>query len=182
MIFQIKIAVPPPHLQAHECLIEFIAVSPSARGKGVGTSLLAWAENLVSRRALPLEPKGAPSPPDPPARAMTLWVAADNAPALALYGRHGYATTARTDCGAFAWLHARLLKIFLGHPIWVRMVKQLPLSLMKKEPESAAAPSLLRATREWSTVHEEAPSEPDASGAVLPPGDHDEAAVDVESR
>ena len=157
-------------------------MSPSARGKGVGTSLLAWAEELVSRRALPLEPKGAPCPTDPPARAMTRWVAADNAPALALYGRHGYATTARTDCGAFAWLHALYRKIFLGPPIGGRMVQQLALSVMKKEPESAAAPSLLRATREWSTVHEEAPSEPDASGAVLPPGDHDEAAVDVESR
>ena len=30
--------------QEHECLIDFIAVSPDARGKGVGGKLMAWAE------------------------------------------------------------------------------------------------------------------------------------------
>jgi GNAT superfamily N-acetyltransferase len=32
------------YLQEHECLIDFIAVSPDARGKGVGGKLMAWAE------------------------------------------------------------------------------------------------------------------------------------------
>lgn len=31
-------------LQEHECLIDFIAVSPDARGKGVGALLMRWAE------------------------------------------------------------------------------------------------------------------------------------------
>ncbi len=31
-------------LQEHECLIDFIAVSPEARGKGVGAKLMSWAE------------------------------------------------------------------------------------------------------------------------------------------
>lgn len=30
--------------QEHECLIDFIAVSPDARGKGVGALLMRWAE------------------------------------------------------------------------------------------------------------------------------------------
>lgn len=31
-------------LQPHECLIDFIAVSPEARGKGVGALLMKWAQ------------------------------------------------------------------------------------------------------------------------------------------
>ena len=31
-------------LLAHECLIDFIAVSPEARGRGVGAALMRWAE------------------------------------------------------------------------------------------------------------------------------------------
>lgn len=34
----------PSALQEHECLIDFIAVSPEARGKGVGAKLMHWAE------------------------------------------------------------------------------------------------------------------------------------------
>lgn len=32
-------------MQEHECLIDFIAVSPEARGKGVGAKLMRWAED-----------------------------------------------------------------------------------------------------------------------------------------
>jgi GNAT superfamily N-acetyltransferase len=32
-------------MQDHECLIDFVAVSPEARGKGVGAKLMCWAED-----------------------------------------------------------------------------------------------------------------------------------------
>ncbi|KFM25073.1 37S ribosomal protein S28, mitochondrial [Auxenochlorella protothecoides] len=115
----------------YECLVEFIAVTPTARGQGVGTALLRWAEEvavagLLQRWPLSVRAMGHIT--------MTLWVAADNAPATSMYARQGYATTSRTDCGVCACLHARLLTSFLGHPVWAHMSRQVPVP-----PEALAA-------------------------------------------
>lgn len=118
-------------LKDYECLVEFIAVTPTARGQGVGTALLRWAEEvavagLLQRWPLSVRAMGHIT--------MTLWVAADNAPATSMYARQGYATTSRTDCGVCACLHARLLTSFLGHPVWAHMSRQVPVP-----PEALAA-------------------------------------------
>lgn len=43
--------------QAEECLIDFIAVSPEARGKGVGALLMAWAQETGARILQEREPE-----------------------------------------------------------------------------------------------------------------------------
>ncbi|KAI3428581.1 hypothetical protein D9Q98_007403 [Chlorella vulgaris] len=106
----------------YECLIDFIAVSPEARGKGVGAKLMCWAEDAGT--AILAETQGA-------AVAalgvdMTLWVAADNAAACRLYQRSGYAVVRRTDSGTCTCLASQVHKWFLGHPVWIKMRKQLP--------------------------------------------------------
>jgi GNAT superfamily N-acetyltransferase len=57
-------------LQEHECLIDFIAVSPEARGRGVGAALMRWAEQtgasiLAETEAAAVAAQGVD---------MTLWV------------------------------------------------------------------------------------------------------------
>lgn len=47
----------PAALQPHECLIDFIAVSPAARGKGVGALLMAWAQETGTAILLEREPE-----------------------------------------------------------------------------------------------------------------------------
>lgn len=42
----------PRFIQDYECLVEFIAVSPQARGQGVGSALLRWAETFATRALL----------------------------------------------------------------------------------------------------------------------------------
>jgi len=67
-------------LAADEAELVTIAVAPKWRGKGIGAALLraAFADLLMS-----------------PARKMFLEVAEDNASALALYRRHGFAEIGR---------------------------------------------------------------------------------------
>ena len=65
---------------ADEAELLTIAVVPEARRRGVGARLLARVEALARARG---------------AERMLLEVAADNDPAIALYGRAGYAETAR---------------------------------------------------------------------------------------
>jgi ribosomal-protein-alanine N-acetyltransferase len=69
-------------LAADEAELMTIAVDPKWRGKGIGRALLeaGFADLMMT-----------------PARRMFLEVAADNAPALALYRRHGFAEIGRRD-------------------------------------------------------------------------------------
>jgi hypothetical protein len=109
-------------LLEHECLIDFIAVSPDARGKGVGALLMRWAEQtgaaiLAETEADAVAANGVD---------MTLWVAADNAAAVRLYTKSGYVPVKRTDRGACNCLASRVLNFFLGHSVWIKMRKPLP--------------------------------------------------------
>lgn len=111
-------------LRPHECLIDFIAVAPEARGKGVGAKLMAWAEArgaalLTERAPADVAARGGPC--------MTLWVAADNATATRLYQRSGYRQVKRTDQGGCNCIMSHVFKRFLGHPVWCKMSKPLPL-------------------------------------------------------
>lgn len=117
-------------LQDHECLVDFLAVSAKARGRGVGRQLMRWAEAaatriLTSRMPLAVAQRGV---------TMVLWVAADNTPAVRLYEIERYGTVRRTDEAACACLSSHVFRRFLGHPVWWKMQKALELS-----PEQAAA-------------------------------------------
>jgi ribosomal-protein-alanine N-acetyltransferase len=69
-------------LAADEAELMTIAVDPKWRSKGIGAALLrAGLEDLLTSRA----------------RRLFLEVAADNAPAIALYHRHGFAEIGRRD-------------------------------------------------------------------------------------
>eukprot|EP00887_Chlorella_sp_A99_P004974 scaffold4.g4974.t1 len=122
-------------LQPQECLIDFIAVAPEARGHGVGAALMAWAEAtgaalLAARAPAALAAAGGPC--------MSLWVAADNVTACRLYQRTGYTAVKRTDEGSCDCIMSRVFRWFLGHETWIKMVKALPappgLALVKPEP------------------------------------------------
>ena len=63
--------------------IAYMAVEPSHRGRGIGSRLLAAAEDEARRRGLPY---------------MGLMVTEDNAAARALYGRAGYLTERQLLC------------------------------------------------------------------------------------
>jgi ribosomal protein S18 acetylase RimI-like enzyme len=63
--------------------IVYMAVEPSRRGRGIGSRLLAAAEDEARRRGLPY---------------MGLMVTEDNAAARALYERAGYLTERRLLC------------------------------------------------------------------------------------
>ena len=63
--------------------IAYMAVEPSHRGRGIGSRLLAAAEDEARRRGLPY---------------MGLMVTEDNAAARALYERAGYVTERRLLC------------------------------------------------------------------------------------
>ena len=71
-----------------------------------------------------------------------LQVAADNTVACRLYQRSGYVVVKRTDSGACHCMASRVLKWFLGHPVWIKMRKQLPapahLAAYKPEQQSIA--------------------------------------------
>jgi len=109
-------------LDPHECLIDFLAVSPDARGKGVGKALMQWAE----RTAVEILSRRVPQEVQSKGVRMTLWVAADNATACNLYSRSGYTVVKRTGEGLFACFSSRVFQRFLGHPIWLKMQKTLP--------------------------------------------------------
>jgi ribosomal protein S18 acetylase RimI-like enzyme len=63
--------------------VAYMAVEPSYRGRGIGSRLLAAAEDEARRRGLPY---------------MGLMVTEDNAAARALYERAGYLTERRLLC------------------------------------------------------------------------------------
>lgn len=128
-------------MQEHECLIDFIAVSPDARGKGVGAKLMRWAEQagsdiLAETETAAMVEHGVE---------MTLWVAADNTAALRLYERSGFVQVKRTDTGACRCMASAVLEWFLGHPVWVKMHKVLPvppqLAAVQPPQQSMAVPA-----------------------------------------
>ena len=187
-------------LQPNECLVEFVAVRPEARGRGVGGKLMRWAEatgaallrqhaaEAVAARGVemtlwvsvqggaggashalllleaPVGPGVTPASLEgscltsrPPANLCPFvppsQVAADNAPAAAMYRRMGYAVTRCTDARCCAWASALWLRSFLGHPVWHKMAKSLapPAAAPGAKPER---PMMISLT---------------ASGAAAPP-------------
>ncbi|GAB4814309.1 hypothetical protein N2152v2_001355 [Parachlorella kessleri] len=126
-------------LKAHECLIDFIAVSPDARGKGVGAALMGWAQE-TGVRILGETEREAVAAHGP---LMSLWVAADNAVAVKLYQKCGYQVVYKTNDSFCSCLMSRLFKSFLGHPVWHKMSKQLPVPepAAFKQPEVMTMPA-----------------------------------------
>lgn len=66
-----------------QAFVAYMAVEPGVRGEGVGTALLAAAEDEARRRGLPY---------------MALMVTEENTAARRLYGRGGYRTERRLLC------------------------------------------------------------------------------------
>ncbi len=122
-------------LHDNECLIDFLAVSAEARGKGVGRQLMKWAEAAAARILTARVPEAVASD----GVLMTLWVAASNAPAVRLYEKECYRTVRRTDEAACACLSSRIFRRFLGHPVWWKMQKQLELTLGQAAAAAVAA-------------------------------------------
>lgn len=125
-------------LEPHECLIDFLAVSAEARGKGVGAKLIHWAEQAATdilRRRVPeaVADHGV---------LMTLWVAADNSPATRLYHKESYKVVRRTDESLHACFSSCILQRFLGHAVWVKMHKALPAPDALKQPVMAPKQAL----------------------------------------
>lgn len=112
-------------LHPSECLIDFIAVAPEARGRGVGATLMAWAESAGSALLAARSPAAVAAAGG---SCISLWVAADNTVACRLYIRSGYTAVKRTDTGVCQCVMTRVLKRFLGHPVWIKMSKQLAAS------------------------------------------------------
>jgi len=77
---------PPPG-----CLyVDWIAVAPEARGRGVGSELLAFAETVAAQRGLP---------------ALALDVIDTNPRAQALYARLGFDVESTRSAWPFRWLY-----------------------------------------------------------------------------
>ena len=81
-----------------ECYIEWLAVSSDARGQGVGTKLLQWADHLALSRGC---------------NVLTLGVMNGN-PAARLYERHGFVFKRQGACDAF--FSGLIISCFLGCP------------------------------------------------------------------
>ncbi len=116
-------------LEPHECLIDFLAVSCEARGKGVGGALMKWAEQtaveILSRRV--------PEAVKDHGVVMGLWVAAGNTPAARLYEKQEYKVIKKTNEAIFSCLSSHIFRRFLGHPVWWKMTK--PLAVAAEEVE-----------------------------------------------
>lgn len=76
-------AIPDEVTRMPQGFIAYMAVEPSSRGQGIGSRLLAAAEDEARRRGLPY---------------MGLMVTEDNAAARSLYERAGYLTERRLLC------------------------------------------------------------------------------------
>ena len=111
-------------LKPHECLIDFLAVSVEARGKGVGGALIKWAE----KTAIEILSRRLPKTIKDHGVLMSLWVAAGNTPATSLYEKQGYTVVKKTNEAIFACLSSHIFRQFLGHPVWWKMAKSLTVS------------------------------------------------------
>ena len=120
-------------LEPHECLIDFLAVSAEARGKGVGSALIRWAEQAATE----ILKRRVPEAVADHGVLMSLWVAADNTPATRLYNKETYKVVRRTDESLHACVSSCILRKFLGHPVWWKMHKALPVASPLNTPEMA---------------------------------------------
>ena len=120
-------------LQPYECMVDFLAVSPAVRGRGVGAQLMQWAEATAGEILVERVPQAVAQH----GVLMTLWVAADNDTACRLYTRTGYGVAKRTGEAPWACLSSRVFRAFLGHPAWHKMSKVLPM---------ASTPAVAKAT------------------------------------
>ena len=100
--FLVGMALLQESLSAEECYIEYIAVSPSARGTGVGHQLLEFGEKLASEQQL---------------SRYTLYVAISNPRARDLYQRVGFGVTNKVT--------SLLTKLFVNERGFYYMVKPL---------------------------------------------------------
>lgn len=86
------------------CLyVDWIAVAPEARGRGVGSKLLAFAEDVAAQRDLP---------------ALALDVVDSNPRAQALYARLGFEVESTRSVWPLSWLYQITS--------YTRMIKKLP--------------------------------------------------------
>jgi len=118
----------PEAVARHEVLIEYLCVSPAARRQGVAIALLVAAERAAERAA----GEGAPG------RKLSLWVAASNAAAVALYAQASFTATKRTAEGG--WLTQAACAFFLGEAAWVRMEKGVGMAEAKRAALPPASP------------------------------------------
>ena len=89
------------NLQQGECYVEHIAVKPEARGKGIGSKLLQWAQRFAEKKGFSI---------------FSLHVAGSNQ-AARLYEREGFSVAKRKQ--------SRLMKKFFGIYEWLYMVKKI---------------------------------------------------------
>ncbi|DBA78033.1 TPA: hypothetical protein ACH3X2_008009 [Trebouxia sp. C0005] len=108
-------------LNPGDAFIDFIAVSEQARGKGVGSMLMRWAEQTSESIML----REVPTLADSDRCRMLLRVAAQNRVAVHMYEKCGYAVISRTADHPLHWIMRHVLKSFLGYPDWNMMAKQL---------------------------------------------------------
>ena len=141
----------PESLSEDELLLEYLAVTPQARGKGVGRALLEFAVTAAKGWGRKETRKGEHK------TSLTLWVDEGNAAALALYFSAGFRRVSAAGCGsgkeeeeeeegegeggkdsvsslrstsslaaaAITFYHRALCRFFLGSSRWVRLA--LPL-------------------------------------------------------
>ena len=121
-------------LEPHECLIDFLAVSTEARGKGVGAALIRWAERSAAEILFRRVPEGVKDH----GVLMTLWVAADNSAATSLYEKNGYSVVRKTNERFLACCSSFIFQQFLGHAVWWKMQKQLAVSDIIKSSSDTA--------------------------------------------
>ena len=133
-----------PETVAHgELLIEYLCVSPAARRRGVAAALLTEAAARAEGG------KGGKGAGGGPLSRLSLWVAASNTGAIALYAKAGFKVTQTT--AETGWVARAACAAFLGETAWLRMerevVKKAPSlltppptpPLASDRPESAAA-------------------------------------------
>jgi hypothetical protein len=116
----VRDALLPEAVGAGETLIEYLAVHPAARRRGVAGALLAWADAAATAGVV--GGGGGGSSKQPPRR-LGLWVAASNGAARAMYARAGFTETDRTETAGA--LTRAACAAFLGEAGWVRMERPL---------------------------------------------------------